>query len=127
MNQSSDIPGLIRSKVAEELLNLPPHLQRWLRTHLVEPRLSRLSVDHNGSSIKHFWLVTDHNGEQDLRIASFMMASKKYLVWSARLILVCSRTWEALDLFQILLRTCNRFGAVVHTAGIQQALGADSP
>jgi hypothetical protein len=65
MNQNSDIPRLIRSKVAEELVNLPPHLQSWLRNHLVEPRLSRLSLDHNGSSFKHFWLVTDHNGEQD--------------------------------------------------------------
>jgi hypothetical protein len=65
MNQSNEIPRVIRSKVAEELVNLAPHLQRWLRTHLVEPRLSKLSIDRNGSSFKLFWLVTDHNGEQD--------------------------------------------------------------
>lgn len=52
-------------KVAEGLASLAPHLQNWLRSHLVEPRLTRLSTDPNGTSFKNLWLVTDHTGEQD--------------------------------------------------------------
>ena len=65
MDESSDVPGLIKNRVAEELVILPPHLQTWVRTHLIEPRLRKFAVDHDGSSFKHFWLVTDHNGEHD--------------------------------------------------------------
>ena len=65
MDQTSDVPGLIKNRVAKELVILPPHLQTWVRTHLVEPHLRKFSVDHDGSSFKHFWLVTDHNGEND--------------------------------------------------------------
>jgi hypothetical protein len=64
-NDTSDVPTLISSKVAEELSQLPPHLQRWARSHLVEPRLSRFSIDPDGSVHKDLWLVTDHTGEQD--------------------------------------------------------------
>ena len=64
MDQSSNVPGLIKYRVAEELVILPPRLQAWVRTHLVEPRFCKFSVDHDGS-FKHFWLVTDHNGEHD--------------------------------------------------------------
>jgi hypothetical protein len=48
------------------------------------------------------------------------------LVWSARLSLASNGTWEAMDLFRMLLRICNRFGAFVRTVGIQQALEADA-
>ena len=65
MNHSTDIPGLIKRRVDEELVILPSHLQTWVQTHLVEPRLLTFSVDHDGSSFRQFWLVTDHNGEQD--------------------------------------------------------------
>src|SRR5258705_4128568 len=65
MNESSHVPELIKSKVAYELTSLAPHLQTWLRAHLIEPRLSRLSVDCNGPSSKAFWLITDHTGKED--------------------------------------------------------------
>jgi len=66
MNQSNHVPELIKMKVAEGLAILAPHLQDWLRAHLVEPRLVRFSADaNNRTSFKDLWLVTDHIGEQD--------------------------------------------------------------
>lgn len=65
MNQSSDVPELIKKRVSEELVVLQHHLQTWARTHLVEPRLHRFSVDPEGSSFRQFWLVTDHTGKND--------------------------------------------------------------
>ena len=65
MNQSTEIPELIKRRVADDLVILPSHLQTWVRTHLVVPRMRRFSVDHDGSSFKQLWLVTDHNGKHD--------------------------------------------------------------
>jgi hypothetical protein len=65
MNQPNEVPALIKMKVAEALPILAPHLQNWLRPHLVEPRLIRLSADADGTSFKDLWLVTDHTGEED--------------------------------------------------------------
>ena len=52
-------------KVAEGLAVMAPRLKKWFRTHLVEPRLVRISADPNGNSPKDLWLVTDHVGEED--------------------------------------------------------------
>ena len=52
-------------KVAEGLAVLAPHLQDWLRVHLVPPRPIQVSVDLEGNSFKDLWLITDHTGEQD--------------------------------------------------------------
>ncbi len=65
MNQSNHTPELIKTKIAEGLAVLAPHLQDWLRTHLVTPRPIRFSVDADGNSFKELWLVTDHTGEKD--------------------------------------------------------------
>ena len=52
-------------KIAEGLAVLAPHLQDWLRVHLVPPRPIRVSFDPEGNSFKDLWLITDHTGEQD--------------------------------------------------------------
>ncbi|SRR5216683_1947428 len=65
MNQNNLIPESIKMKVAEGLAVMAPHLQEWLRTHLIEPRPVRISADPNGNSMKDLWLVTDHVGEED--------------------------------------------------------------
>ena len=51
--------------MAEGLAVLAPHLQDWLRTHLVDPRPIRFYADAEGHSFKDLWLVTDHTGEKD--------------------------------------------------------------
>jgi hypothetical protein len=65
MNQSHLVNELIKIKVAEGLVVLAPHLQDWLRGHLVEPRPTQFSADADGKSFKDLWLVTDHTGEND--------------------------------------------------------------
>jgi hypothetical protein len=65
MNQNNPIPESIKTKVAEGLAIVAPHLQEWVRTHLVEPRKIRISLDPDGNSLKDLWLVTDHVGEKD--------------------------------------------------------------
>ena len=52
-------------KIAEGLTVLAPHLQDWLRAHLVPPRPIRVSVDVEENSYKDLWLITDHTGKQD--------------------------------------------------------------
>jgi hypothetical protein len=65
MNESNLVRDLIKLKVAQGIEDLVPHLQVWLRAHLVEPRSVRLSVDPDGNSSKDLWLVTDHIDEDD--------------------------------------------------------------
>ena len=65
MNQNSQITEQIKLKVAEGLLVLAPHLQDWVRAHLIDPRPVRFAADAEGSSLKDLWLVTDHTGEKD--------------------------------------------------------------
>jgi hypothetical protein len=65
MDENKEIQELITTKVAEGLAVLAPHLQSWVRDHLIEPRQVRLSIDPEGKSFNDFWLVTDHLGTND--------------------------------------------------------------
>ena len=65
MEENKEIPKLIENRVTEGLAVLAPHLQAWVRDHLIKPRRVRLSVEPNGNHSKDFWLVTDHVGRND--------------------------------------------------------------
>jgi hypothetical protein len=65
MSQSKQLSELINMSIAEGLAVLAPHLQDWLRAHLVPPRPIQVSVDLEGNSFKDLWLITDHTGKQD--------------------------------------------------------------
>ena len=51
--------------VDDGLKSLAPHLQSWVKTHLIQPRPIRLFRNTEGTSPRDLWLVTDHNGEHD--------------------------------------------------------------
>lgn len=65
MNSSRESDDRIKSKIAEGLALLKPHLQSWVRDHLIQPRQIRLLTDPDGHSFKDFWLITDHVGKED--------------------------------------------------------------
>ena len=65
MSQGHRVPDQIATKVAEGLTSLAPHLQDWVRAHLIDPRPVRFSTDANGNTFKDLWLVTDHTGQED--------------------------------------------------------------
>ncbi len=52
-------------KVTEGIALLEPHLQSWVREHLIQPLQIRLATNPDGNSLKGFWLVTDHVGKED--------------------------------------------------------------
>ena len=65
MNRSREIEEQITLKVTGGLAVLEPHLQSWVRAHLIQPRQIQLSTNPNGNSFKDFWLITDHVGKED--------------------------------------------------------------
>ncbi|SRR6266566_3719370 len=107
MNQNNLIPESIKMKVAEGLAVMAPHLQEWLRTHLIEPRPVRISAGPNGNSMKDLWLVTDHVGEEDAscRIV-YDEGNQEFGLERRRLIAALDGTWVATDLFQTQLKVC---------------------
>jgi hypothetical protein len=65
MIQDKKIPKRIKAKVTEGFAVLAPHLQGWLRYHLIEPRQIRCSKDPDGNLFQDLWLVTGDVGEND--------------------------------------------------------------
>jgi hypothetical protein len=65
MNRSREIEEQITLKVTEGLVVLEPHLQSWVRAHLIQSRQIQLSTNPNGNSFKDVWLITDHVGKED--------------------------------------------------------------
>jgi hypothetical protein len=44
---------------------LSPQLRDWLRSHLTPPKAISLARKTDGGNAEQFWLVTDHNGQDD--------------------------------------------------------------
>lgn len=65
VSQGKETPTLIKKKVSDGFAVLAPHLQDWIRHHLIEPRKIRCSTDPEGTIFQDLWLVTDHIGEND--------------------------------------------------------------
>ena len=65
MSRSEKVAEQINLKVREDLLSLKSHLRSWAQQHLIQPRKINLSLDSEGNASKDFWLVTDHNGQDD--------------------------------------------------------------
>jgi len=65
MTTNQKAPNEIPLAVTEGLALLQPHLQSWVRDHLIEPRAVRLATDPDGSVFKQLWLITDHVGKDD--------------------------------------------------------------
>ena len=60
-----DIPTRVSAHVREVANRVSIEEQAWLRSHVVTPRLIRLSNSLSGPETIGVWLVTDHIGVND--------------------------------------------------------------
>jgi hypothetical protein len=55
----------IAAQIAADLPALAPHLRQWVEMHLVAPRPLCVQSEHDGSTTRVLWLVTDDTGDND--------------------------------------------------------------
>ena len=62
---STQIQSTIIRLIEHDLPTLPPDLQSWVKSHLIEPRCVTLANDQDGITHSEFWLITDQTGVDD--------------------------------------------------------------
>lgn len=64
------------SEELDSLKELPDEVQAWFESHRIAPKAVSLAHDSDGKSTEMYWLITDHNGNNDSSFRIYYDESK---------------------------------------------------